>query len=135
VVPDHVPGLGALGGIWTAVRAAPAPVVAVAWDMPFVTPALVRALAAGLATADACLPESEGRRGVEPLCAAYGPACDAAIARAVGRGDRRAVAFHDMVRVGILQGATVGALGDPAILFFNVNTAADLRRAEELARV
>jgi molybdopterin-guanine dinucleotide biosynthesis protein A len=48
VVTDVRPGLGALGGIYTAVLAAPAPVVCVAWDMPFVTPALVRRLRPGL---------------------------------------------------------------------------------------
>ena len=63
------PGLGSLGGIYTAVVEAPAPVVCVAWDMPFVSEALVRELAAGLERHDACLPESDGRRGVEPLCA------------------------------------------------------------------
>jgi molybdopterin-guanine dinucleotide biosynthesis protein A len=133
VVPDVTPGLGALGGIQTAVLEAPAPVVCVAWDMPFVTAALLRALAAGLDGADACLPESGGRRGVEPLCAAYGPACAAAIARSVAEGDRRAIAFHQHVSVGILKAHAIRALGDPGVLFFNINTADDLRRAQELA--
>lgn len=133
VVRDVTPGLGSLGGIQTAVLEAPAPVVCVAWDMPFVTPALLRALAAGLDRADACLPESGGRRGVEPLCAAYGPACAAAIARALADGDRRAIAFHQHVGVGILKADAIRALGDPGVLFFNINTADDLRRAQELA--
>ena len=85
VVPDVRPGLGSLGGIYTAVVEAPAPVVCVAWDMPFVSEALVRRLADGLLTHDACLPESGGRREVEPLCAAYGPACVEAIAAASTR--------------------------------------------------
>src|SRR5881394_3509673 len=36
-IPDLRPGYGSLGGIYTAVVAAPAPVVCVAWDMPFVS--------------------------------------------------------------------------------------------------
>ena len=80
------PGLGSLGGIYTAVVEAPAPVVCVAWDMPFVSEALLRRLADGLETHDACLPQSDGRRGVEPLCAAYGPACREAIARSLDAG-------------------------------------------------
>jgi molybdopterin-guanine dinucleotide biosynthesis protein A len=36
VVADVRPGCGSLGGIYTAVVEAPAPVVCVAWDMPFV---------------------------------------------------------------------------------------------------
>ena len=45
VVADRRPGLGALGGIYTAVLEAPAPVVCVAWDMPFVSASLIRRLA------------------------------------------------------------------------------------------
>jgi molybdopterin-guanine dinucleotide biosynthesis protein A len=134
VVPDVRPGYGALGGIYTAVVEAPAPVVCVAWDMPFVTEALVRALAGGLARWDAVLPESGGRRGVEPLCAAYGPACREAIAVSLEAGDLRAIGFHHRIRVGILSLDEVRALADPDLLFFNVNTADDLARAEELWR-
>lgn len=132
VVPDTVPGLGALGGILTAVAEAPAPVVLAAWDMPFVTPALLRRLGDGLAGADACLPESDGPRGLEPLCAAYGPAVGPAIEAGLARGDRRAIAFHDSVRVAILKGDQVRSLGDPERLFFNVNTAQDLERANRM---
>jgi molybdopterin-guanine dinucleotide biosynthesis protein A len=124
--------MGSLGGIYTAVVEAPAPVVCVAWDMPFVTPGLVRALAAGLAEWDAFLPESDGHRGVEPLCAAYGPACAAAIAASIEAGDLRAIGFHGSVRVGRLPLEAVRRLGDPARLFFNVNTADDLARADAL---
>jgi len=132
VVADVRPGMGSLGGIYTAVVEAPAPVVCVAWDMPFVTPGLVRALADGLAEWDALLPESDGRRGVEPLCAAYGPACAAAIAASLEAGDLRAIGFHRAVRVGRLPLEAVRRLGDPARLFFNVNTADDLARADAL---
>lgn len=132
VVPDVHPGLGALGGILTAVTEAPAPVVVVAWDMPFVTPALLRALAEGLAAADAVLPASGSRRGMEPLCAAYGPACGPAIERALAAGDQRAVGFHRWIRVTLLDGAPLRAAGDPARLFFNVNTSADLHEARRM---
>lgn len=132
VVSDVRAGAGAVGGIYTAVLVAPAPVVAVAWDMPFVTAPLIRALAAGLADADTCLPLSGGPRGMEPLCAAYGPACGPAIAAALDAGDRRAIGFHDRVKVGILTSTRVSQFGDPAVLFFNVNTAGDLQEADRL---
>jgi molybdopterin-guanine dinucleotide biosynthesis protein A len=132
VVADVRPGMGSLGGIYTAVVEAPAPVVCVAWDMPFVTPGLVRALADGLAEWDAFLPESDGRRGVEPLCAAYGPACAVAIAASLDAGDLRAIGFHRAVRVGRLPLEAVRRLGDPARLFFNINTPDDLARADAL---
>lgn len=132
VVADVRPGMGSLGGIYTAILQAPAPVVCVAWDMPFVTPGLVRALADGLAEWDAFLPESDGRRGVEPLCAGYGPTCAGAIAASIEAGDLRAIGFHRAVRVGRLPLEAVRRLGDPARLFFNINTADDLARADAL---
>ena len=133
VVPDVLAGQGSLGGILTAVERL-APVVCVAWDMPFVPAALLAALAARLEGADAALPESDSRRGVEPLCAAYGSACGPAIRAALERGDARAVGFHPSIRVVRLPRVAVLQYGDPDVLFFNVNTADDLARAERLCR-
>jgi len=135
-IPDSRPGFGSLGGIYTAVTAGPEPVLCVAWDMPFVPETLLSALVAGAAGGgyDAFLPESSGRRGLEPLCAVYGPACAPAIARRLDSGDLQAISFHADVRVGILSLAEVKAFGDPDELFFNVNTPADLARAEALSR-
>lgn len=133
-VSDVKPGFGALSGIYTAVMESPAPVVCVAWDMPFVSESLIRALADGLQDSDAVLPQSDGRRGVEPLCAGYGPACGEAIAESIAAGDLRAIGFHDRIRVGILPLDQVRALADPNLLFFNVNTADDLAKADQLWR-
>ena len=137
-IPDARPGLGSLGGIYTAVTAVPEPVLCVAWDMPFVPQALLRALiegaTGGAGSYDAFLPESSGRRGLEPLCAVYGPACGPAIERRLETGDLKAISFHADVRVGILSLAQVRGFGDPDELFFNVNTPDDLQRAEALWR-
>ncbi|HEV8380809.1 MAG TPA: molybdenum cofactor guanylyltransferase [Gemmatimonadales bacterium] len=135
-IPDTRPGHGTLGGIYTAVTAAVQPVLCVAWDMPFLTGPLLRALVDRFAKGDcdAVLPESGGRRGVEPLCAVYGPACGPAIARRLDQGDLKAISFHADVRVGILSLAQVRSFGDPDELFFNVNTPDDLAQAEALWR-
>lgn len=133
-VADVRPGLGALGGIYTACVAAPAPVVVVAWDMPFVSAGLIRALADGLPPWDAFLPESGSRRGLEPLCAAYGAAAVPAIEAALAAGDRRAIGFHQAIKVGILSSERIRRLGDPELFFFNVNTAGELAEAEVLWR-
>jgi molybdopterin-guanine dinucleotide biosynthesis protein A len=100
--------------------------------MPFVVAGLLRALADGLAEADACLPEGDNRRGVEPMCAAYGAACAPAMAAALDAGDLRAVGFHPRIKLGILSRERVQRFGDPAGLFFNVNTAEDLAEATRL---
>jgi molybdopterin-guanine dinucleotide biosynthesis protein A len=132
-VSDARAGFGSLGGIYTAVVES-APVVCVAWDMPFVSESLIRTLADGLERYDAMLPQSGGRRGVEPLCAAYGPACRDAIASSLESGDLRAIGFHHRIRVGILPLEEVRTLADPDLLFFNVNTEDDLAKADELWR-
>lgn len=131
VVPDLRPGTGSLGGLYTAVMQTPAPVVCAAWDMPFVPAALIRLLGESLADHDVCIPASGGQRGLEPLCAGYGPACGPAMAHALDRGDLRAIAFHEAVRVHVVaEGELRQALGgDPSRLWFNVNTADDLVRA------
>jgi molybdopterin-guanine dinucleotide biosynthesis protein A len=135
-IPDVRPGFGTLGGIFTALAAGAGPVLCVAWDMPFVSEALLRALVERMNDGqyDAVLPESSGRRGLEPLCAVYGPACAAAIARCLESGDLKAISFHADVRVGIVPLAQVRGFGDPDELFFNVNTPDDLARAEALCR-
>ena len=133
-VPDVRPGCGSLGGIYTAVVSGTGPVLCIAWDMPFVTPGLLRALAEGSAGYEAFLPESDGRRGVEPLCAVYGPACGPAIEGRLARGDLKAIGFHAEVKVGTLPLERVRAFGEPELLFFNVNTPEDLERAEAVWR-
>jgi molybdopterin-guanine dinucleotide biosynthesis protein A len=134
VVADIIPGTGSLGGIYTATVQAPAPVVCVAWDMPFLPSGLIELLATRLEKHDAMLAESGGPRGAEPLAAAYGPACVDAIRASLDAGDLRAVAFHPRIRLGILPLADIRRYGDPELLFFNVNTAGDLARANELWR-
>ncbi len=131
-IPDVRPDSGSLGGIYTAVVSGTGPVLCVAWDMPFLTADLLATLVKGAARGgwDAFLPESGGRRGVEPLCAVYGPACGPAIERQLERGDLRAIGFHADVKVGTLPVERIRVFGDPDELFFNVNTPADLERAE-----
>jgi molybdopterin-guanine dinucleotide biosynthesis protein A len=133
VVADRIPGGGTLAGLHAAVWEAPAPVVAIAWDMPFVPAGLIAALARGLDAADVVIPASGGRRGVEPLCAGYGPATGPAMAAALERGDLRAIAFHEAVRVRVVPEAELRLFGDPARMFFNVNTPEDLVRANGMA--
>ena len=110
---DVQPGLGSLGGIFTAVSEAPAPVVCVAWDMPFVPATLIEALAAGLEQADVCIPaERWPPRARAPLRSVRPrlPRRDRAAPR------RRRSPGHRLppaVRVDILPLDAVRTLGDP----------------------
>jgi len=134
VVRDPRPDCGSLGGIYAAVTAGDGPVLLVAWDMPFVHEDLLAALRDGAAGYDVYLPESASRRGMEPLCGVYGPACAGPIAERLDDEDYRAIGFHDAVRVGHLSLDAVRRIGDPDLLFYNVNSPDDLAHAEELWR-
>ena len=130
VAADVRPRAGSLGGIHAALVHAGGPALVVAWDMPFVTAPLLRALRELGDDADAVVPESDSKRGLEPLCAFYGPACVPAIERRLDAGDRRVIAFYDDVRLRRLDAAAVARFGDPALLFLNVNSPAELALAE-----
>ncbi len=133
VAGDILAAEGSLGGIHAGLVHARGSVVVVAWDMPFVPAALLRELRGASGGMDAVLPESGSRRGVEPLCAWYGPACVPAIEQRLREGDRRVISFLDLVRVTRLPVDRVAAHGDPAQLFSNINTPDDLALAESHA--
>ena len=134
---DRVSGAGALAGIDAALRWAAeddyAGIVAVACDMPFVSAPLLQRVVAGAASADVVIPESSNRRGVEPLCAYYSVQCVPAIEQAFAREDYRMIGFHDAVTVHRIPIEEVHQLGDPAVLFMNVNTREERERAEQIA--
>jgi molybdopterin-guanine dinucleotide biosynthesis protein A len=140
--PDARPGAGALGGIHTGLlwaREAGRPgILAVACDMPFPCEALLArlrdaAFSGGDRGPDVLAPESRGRRGLEPLFAAYGVGCIGAIETALDAGDRRMIGFHPSVRVETIPLPEVETLCDPELAFLNVNTPEERERAERAA--
>lgn len=136
--PDTLHGAGALAGVhaallWAAERGR-AGAITVACDMPFLEPALLHEILSRSSDADAVLPESEGRRGVEPLCAYYATSCLRAIEAAAARGDARMIGFHADVRIARVPLAVVRTFGDPAELFRNLNTPADRAAAQRTLR-
>lgn len=133
VIPDVHAGAGPLAGVHAALVALGRPVLLVAWDMPFVSAALLRELRRrGEATPGtvAVVPESaEG--ALEPLCGWYAPSCAPEIERALLAGARR---VRDVVAA--LPGCLtmpiedVRRFGDPAVLLASVNTPGELTRAQ-----
>jgi molybdenum cofactor guanylyltransferase len=125
VVRDERPGLGPLGGIVTALRATHGDVLAVGWDMPFLSPRLLAPLLRGMPDAPIVLWRCGGV--LQPLCGLYRahalPALDAALAS----GERR------LGRIALALDAEQLTADDPTA-FLNVNTPPDLARAESLAR-
>jgi molybdopterin-guanine dinucleotide biosynthesis protein A len=136
---DEIADLGALGGIHTALLWAREQdrkgILAVACDMPFLSPQLLRRLVergTGPSAPDVVAPTSGGRRGIEPLCSYYAVTCIAAIESAIAAGDHRMIGFHDRLTVEHLTLDEVETFGSPDVLFLNVNSPEDRERAERL---
>jgi molybdopterin-guanine dinucleotide biosynthesis protein A len=131
---DVRPERGSLVGIHSALATAGDDVLVVAWDMPFVSTALLSLIASRLVPGVfAAIPETA--RGLQPLCAAYSRRCLPLIERAIDAGNLKVSAFVDALPVVRLIGPSeLEPLGDPERLFFNVNTPADLAEAERMAR-
>jgi len=134
-VADTLPYRASLSGLYTAVSFDPSPVLVLAWDMPFVTAPLLRALIRDRGEYESFIPESTGPRGLEPLCGVYAPTCADAIRTCLTAGRLEANAFYSDVSVGTLSLQTVRRFGEPEQLFLNVNTPDDLTRAERILAV
>ena len=130
-VADRTPGCGPLGGLNAALDAAAGDaVVLVAGDMPFLTAGLLRYLLDSLPGVDAVVPRTE--RGYHPLCAVYGPACQAAVRHRLETGALRVRDLFEDVRVRVVEGSDLARFGEPSHLLANVNTRADLDALESL---
>ena len=128
-VRDAEEGLGPLHGLRTALASAEGvPVLVVAWDMPFVTAALLSALrAAGERGASAAVPVAGDPPRAEPLCAYYGAGAIAACDALLARGERRAAALFESLPGAMAVGAdTLATFGDPTRLLLSVDTLEDL---------
>ena len=139
VIPDRHAGIGPLGGIHAALlhaveRGWPGALV-VACDLPYVTAGVLRLVVrrARVSPADAVAPESHGRRGVEPLCAFYSVDCIPIVEAMIAEGESRAHRLLERVRTDRIPLAGIRAVGDPHLLFHNVNTVTDLDEAERRA--
>jgi molybdopterin-guanine dinucleotide biosynthesis protein A len=135
LIPDEITGLGALGGLYTALRAASYPFAAiVACDMPFVNAALLAAQHSLLIEegVDTVLPRLE--HGYEPFHAVYRcETCLPAVQLAIEAGKRKAIAWLDDVKVREMHEDEVRRYDPHLLAFMNVNTPEEFRQAEILA--
>ena len=134
---DKIPGRGALGGLFTALEAAAYPNVAIiACDMPFVSPDLLyhQMVLLGTENCDAVIPKTSV--GSEPFHAVYRRAtCLQAVKQALQAGRWRVDSWFGSVSVVHVLPEVVRLYDPHQVAFWNVNTADELHRAEELAKV
>ena len=125
--PDG-PGQGPAAAVLGAARRRPGRALLVlACDLPRLPVELLRRVAAE--TGDWVVPRHAG--GIEPLCALYRPRALETLEAQVRGGD---FALHHLTQgsldIRYLDAASFADLGDPRVLFANINTPDDLRRLE-----
>ena len=131
---DVLPGKGSLGGIYTALHVSRSPyVLALACDMPFVSPDVLRHLI-GLAEGDAfdvIVPTvADYPQGLHAI---YGRACLDPIRARLDADRLKVIGFYDDVRVRRVDEAEYGPIDPEGRSFFNVNTPEDLEQARQWA--
>ena len=133
--PDEIPR-GALGGLYTAIKKASHPFVAViACDMPFANPTLLeyqlRLLQDG--NDDIAIPINAA--GYEPLHAVYRrETCLPAIERALDHDQWKIISWFPNVNVRTLLPEECRIYDPQALAFWNVNTPQEFSEAEIIAR-
>ena len=125
---DAVLGQGPAAGLLAGLEAvAGRAALLLAVDLPLVPTALLLRLLELAPGFDAVVPVSP--RGVEPLCAAYGPGCLEPLRRRVAAGQLAMTSIWPDVRVRRLEPDEVAAFGPPERIFLNVNGPFDYEAA------
>lgn len=132
IVPDAIPGVGALGGLYTALLHSPAPrTLVVAADMPFLNTALLAHLLSLRSPADAYVPFLGGHW--QPLHAVYRQqSCLPVFREQIAVGQLKIQDSYARLRVQRMDEATFRAYDPHLRSVWNINTPQDLARAEEL---
>jgi molybdopterin-guanine dinucleotide biosynthesis protein A len=132
VVADRYPGRGSLGGTFTGLDASAEPwSLVVACDMPFLNLDLLRHLIQESADVDAVIPRLKGQP--EPLHALYSKSCLAPMRRSLQAGDLKIASLFGAIRVRYVDETMIDRIDPRHLSFFNVNTRADLEKAQRLA--
>jgi len=128
VVADRFREPHALGGLLTGLGACGTPYAFVTGcDMPFLRPALVRALATHRSGFDAVVPKFGGR--LQPLCAIYARRCRGTLRRMIRGGRLRMTGLADEVRTRVVRGSEIRRADPRGASFTDLDTRADWRRA------
>lgn len=135
ILRDDIPERGPLGGLLTGLRRIHHPrALVMPVDMPLLTPHLLAYLIDASNEGDITVPRWQG--GVEPLIGVYGIRCSRRLEQFLQRPSASA---RDFIRaadlaVRYVEETELRRFGEPAVLFFNVNTPEEAKEAEQLLR-
>ena len=134
VVADRIPGAGSLGGLYTALAAAPTEqVLVIACDMPFLTAPFLMRLAARGVDVDVAVPRSAAGR--HPLCASYARRVAGHLKAQIDGGDLRVREALDGLDVRELGPDELAEFDPDGLLLLNVNTPDDYAKARAAAHL
>jgi len=134
IVVDTYPGKGPLGGVCTGLVASDSLYnLVVACDMPFLNQALLRYMI-GLADGFDLVVPRLGDNMIEPLHAVYSKNCLTTIKNLLEQGKMRFTDLLTLVKVRYVEAEEINLFDPKHLSFFNINTEADLKTAQELAK-
>jgi len=133
IVTDVLPGKGPLGGIYTGLLTSSSVYnLVVASDMPFLNSALLQYMVQVSADFDIVVPRAGAL--VEPLHAIYTKNCLEAMENLLKHNELPVRRLLTMVRTRYVEAEEIERFDPEHLSFFNINTKADLLKAEEIAR-
>ena len=125
VIPDIIPGLGPLGGIYTALETFDIKhVFVLPCDMPFLSTELIRFMCSIKHDYDIVVPKIG--EWYQPLHTIYSHRCGEAIKESINRGNYRMTAFYSGMNLRIITEEEIRQFGDPLQIFKNINFREDL---------
>ncbi|MGA2502942.1 MAG: molybdenum cofactor guanylyltransferase [Anaerolineales bacterium] len=132
--PDLLPGLGPLGGLYTALSVASHQIIAVvACDMPFVNAKLLAYQRDILLSEDLDVVVPSSEKGLEPLHAIYRKnSCLPRVRKTLEAGKGQLISWFPSVKVHILAPEESNTFDRRGLIFLNVNTPEELSKAENL---
>lgn len=131
LITDLYPGKGSLGGIYSGLALSPAfRNLVVACDMPFINARLVGHMAECAQGFDIVIARVRGF--LEPLHSIYSKRCLGPMKRLLDDDNLRILDLLPEMKVRYLEEDEIAPLDPHNLSFFNINTAADFQRAQEL---
>ncbi|MBD3308230.1 NTP transferase domain-containing protein, partial [candidate division KSB3 bacterium] len=129
VVPDIVPGKGALGGIYTGlVHARSEYIFCVACDMPALNQRLIRYMQHSTNGYDVVVPKTPD--GLHPLHAVYSKRCQPVIEALLHQNLLKISAMFPLLSTSYILPREIQQFDPGFESFLNVNTAEDLHKAQ-----
>jgi molybdopterin-guanine dinucleotide biosynthesis protein A len=128
IIPDIIPGLGPIGGIYTAlekIAASPAERVFIfPCDMPFLCTEFIEYMTTIPGIYDIIIPEVNGL--YQPLHAIYSKSCMNNIKRNIELEDYRMSGFYEGLNIRTVNEEEIGFYDDPFRMFRNINFKEDI---------